>query len=200
MKKEGTEISSFQRRGKYLKKRQYLYGLIIVIALTITFVRFSSVYKMEKPLIVERQSLTENNKDVLAPELDFFLDNKTALKLTDEQTVKITALYVKYREKTKSLKEALRNASAKVSSYLDDKKNERVVLKDIQEHSQDVSQMSRELYEIRKTYFQQGFLMLKKQQRETVFKKLLKTKNIKSYFSLLYPDISPVLRQREEVP
>lgn len=164
-------------------RRLFVFGPGIMVALIIaTFVVAKNYVIPEKPPVAEKQVSGIQTPGIM-PEIAFILDKKQALNLTAAQKNSLKRFYGKFNADAKPLKETLKNSSASVSSFLNEKQEskKKTSLKEIHEQAQDLQKFSKELSDLRTFYWQQAMNVLSENQRKKVTNEIKKSKDIYRY-------------------
>lgn len=168
MKKQGTEA----QRDKGTKRRLFVFGPGIVAAIAISlFVAAKNFTLFQgKPPIIEKHVSLSEGQPAYAPELTFLITNPKKFHISEKQGTLLKNLHKKYYEDARPLKKELKEATAQLAVYFNEKEKEknRVAFKDVQEHSQNYQQLSRDLSQLRKFYFEQAMNLLSEDQKKLV--------------------------------
>lgn len=168
MKKEGTEA----QRDKGAKRRLFVFGPGIVAAFAISLFVTAKNFTLSqgKPPVIEKQVSLGKGQPVYAPELTFLIGNHKKFQLSEKQAALIKNLHKKYDEDARPLKKELKEATAQLAVYFNEKEKEknRVAFKDVQEQSQNYQELSRDLSQLRKFYFEQAMNLLSEDQKKLV--------------------------------
>ena len=171
MEKEGTEAQRHRGTEK-TKKRWIVFGPGIMAALMISlFVTAKNFTLFQgKPPIIEKQVSLGEGQPVYAPELTLLITNQKKFHISEKQATLIKNLHKKYYEDAHPLKKELKEATAQLAVYFNEKEKgkNRVAFKDVQEQSQNYQQLSRDLSQLRKFYWEQGINALTDNQKKMV--------------------------------
>lgn len=155
---------------KKTKKRWIVFGPGIMAALMLSlFVTAKNFTLFQgKPPVIEKQVSLGGEQPVVAPELTFLTTNREKFQLSEKQAALIKNLHKKYDEDARALKKELKEAAAQLAVYFNEKEKggNRVAFKDVQEQSQNYQQLSRDLSQLRKFYFEQAKNLLSEEQKK----------------------------------
>lgn len=145
-------------------------GIVAAIAISLFVTAKNFTLFQGKPPIIEKQVSIGKGHPVYAPELTFLIGNHKKIHLTEKQVTLIKNLHKKYNEDARPLKKELKEATAQLAVYFNEKEKEknRVAFKDVQEQSQNYQQLSRDLSQLRKFYWEQGINALTDNQKKMV--------------------------------
>ncbi len=179
MKKQNSK-SETRNSGK---RRWIVFGPGIMAALMISlFVTAKNFTLFQgKPPVIEKQVSLGKGQPVYAPELAFLITNRKKFQLSEKQATLIKNLHKKYAEGARALKKELNEATAQLAVYFNEKEKgeNRVAFKDVQEQSQNYQQLSRDLSQIRKFYWEQAENLLTETQKELVKREAAKIYSVK---------------------
>lgn len=169
-----------QRREdtKKTKKRWIVFGPGIMAALMLSlFVTAKNFTLFQgKPPVIEKQVSLGKEQPVYAPELPFLITNRKKFRLSEKQTALIKNLHKKYDEDARPLKKELKEATAQLAVYFNEKEKggNRVAFKAVHEQSQNYQQLSRDLSQLRKFYWEQGINVLSESQKKIAEEEIAK--------------------------
>lgn len=163
---------------KKTKKRWIVFGPGIMAALMISlFVTAKNFTLFQgKPPVIEKQVSLGKGQPVYAPELPFLITNRKKFQLSEKQAALIKNLHKKYDEDARPLKKELKETTAQLAVYFNEKEKggNRVAFKDVQEQSQNYQQLSRDLSQLRKFYWEQGINLLSESQKKIASEEIAK--------------------------
>lgn len=160
------------------KKRWIVFGPGIMAALMISlFVTAKNFTLFQgKPPVIEKQVSLGEGQPIYAPELTFLITNQKKFQLSEKQAALIKNLHKKYDEDARPLKKELKESTAQLAVYFNEKEKgeNRVAFKDVHEQSQNYQQLSRDLSQLRKFYWEQGINALTPYQKRIVNAEIMK--------------------------
>ena len=151
------------------KRRWWRFGPGLLLACAAIAWLWPHLFPAAKPPHIERsvQSSTVPAALSSAPETTWLLQQRDVLKLNAAQAEKLQKLVARWQRDTKSLRVALESASANYNRDMahDAKAGRKVTIEQLQERAGPVSELSRQLSQARRAWWDEAAQVLADEQR-----------------------------------
>ncbi len=162
-------------KGKEIKARRWFnFGPGIAIALILSaFVVYTRWQEQARrtPPRIERTVLSDSTKpdEGIIPEISSLLSRREELKLSAQQVKQIEKLQAEWERVATPLREQANRAAGQFRAWMDEaQKRGRVAMNEVQERGAEVRELSAQLVQQRRAYWQSALKLLTEEQRAQV--------------------------------